>query len=157
MELLILATAKIIETMSSDAWESAKKAFTAWWRRHRPTQAASVEQELESSHQEIISAESGDEQTRSAIEERWRGRLEALVKAQPEAAEDLASLVEQLTALLMAVEGGAAAVNINSGTAGGHLIQVRDIHGGLQIGDVTHARRPDPPRSAGADGTMPMR
>jgi hypothetical protein len=136
MELLMLAATKIVEAMSADAWDNAKKAFTAWWRRHRPTQATLVEQELESSHQEVISAKGSGEQTRSVIEERWRGRLEALITAQPEAADELASLVEQLSAVLMTAEGGTASVNINSGTAGGHLVQARDIHGGLQIGDV---------------------
>jgi hypothetical protein len=144
MDLLILAATTLVEAMSSDAWESAKKAVSAWWRRHRPNQAASVEEALESSCREVRSADDVHrERMISAIEGRWQGRLAALIEERPEVAGNLNNLVEQLRALLPAVDGAADVVNVNSGTVGGHLVQARDIHGDLQLGDVRTRKAPE--------------
>jgi hypothetical protein len=68
--------------------------------------------------------------------------LERMAEADPGFGSHLRVLWPQAQAELAARDGGV--VNTSTGTVGGHLIQVRDMHvqGNLQLGDVSRPSAP---------------
>jgi hypothetical protein len=102
-ELVTLASsaaAALVGAMAKDGWSQAKAGMVALWRRHRPGQDVAVEEALESSRGEIITADEAASQALvSTVQGRWQGRLETLLQERPEATNDLVVLVEQLRAL----------------------------------------------------------
>jgi hypothetical protein len=122
--------------MTSDAWEKSKKIVTAWWQRHGGQQVA---EGLESTRGELAVADEGArQQLTPRLEARWEGRLQALLEEHPEAVADLAMLVEELGRALGEATSRAGTdgtvINSNTGSVSGHLIQARDIHGGVRLG-----------------------
>jgi hypothetical protein len=140
---VVLAASTLVKAMTSDAWEKSKQIVTAWWQRHGGQQVA---QGLESAYGELaVADESARQQLTPLLEARWEGRLQALLGDHPEAAADLARLVEELGAALAEAGAGTSGtvINSNTGSVSGHLIQTRDIHGDVRLGPTRN--HPDAP------------
>jgi hypothetical protein len=105
-----------------------------------------VEEALESAHRELtVVDESTRQQLTPLVEGHWQGRLKALLKEHPETADDLTLLVHRLLVLVPQAADSGRVANVSSGTVGGHLIQARDIHDGVQLGAVQTPQRPGQP------------
>jgi hypothetical protein len=136
---VVLAASTLVQAMTSDAWEKSKHIVAAWWQRHSGQQVA---EGLESARGELaVADEATRQQLTPRLEARWEGRLQAVLEEHPEAAADLARLVEELGTALAEASTPGTVINSNTGTVSGHLIQARDIHGGVQLGSPTN--RPD--------------
>jgi hypothetical protein len=134
VELVVLAASTLVKAMTSDAWEKSKQIVTAWWQRHSGQQVA---QGLESARGELaVADEAARQQLTPLLQARWEGRLEALLEDHPEAAADLGTLVEELGRALAEAGTSGTVINSNTGSISGHLIQARDIHGGVRLGPV---------------------
>ncbi|WP_051723078.1 hypothetical protein [Streptomyces albus] len=157
-ELAALAAsgaAALVGAMVTDAWAQTKTRVAALLGRTGPPDppgssvTTSMEEELESSRQELEEARAdGDGTVAAGIEAMWRMRLRALLHADPEAAATLRRLLDELAP---AGHPETAVHNeIRGATVHGAVIQGRDFHGSVTLGT------PHPPPSAGGAGADPI-
>src|SRR5216683_1308156 len=87
----------MVRLMASDGWEQAKKAVGSLWRRVHPERAETVEAELVETREQVLAArQEGNEQAEQDLIGEWRGRLRRLLAAEPELADELRRLVDEL-------------------------------------------------------------
>ena len=145
--LLALAGNTVVIAATTDAWEAARRGFARLLGRGDPDRTKMAERRLAETREQLTGVEGQDvEQVRTALAERWAGRLADLLEEYPDTEADLRALVQQIQAPLPAPTVSAADhavaagrdVNI-SATNGGVAAGV--IHGNLTPLDPT---RPDP-------------
>jgi len=142
--LASLAGNTVVAAVTTDAWEAARRGFARLLGRGNPKQEQLAEQRLEETRQQLAAAEDADlEQARSALAERWAGRLADLLEEDPGVEEELRTLVQEIRAALPAAVVSAADnavaagrdVNV-SATSGGVAAAV--IHGPVAPPNPTH-------------------
>jgi hypothetical protein len=80
--------------MATDAWQQARAATVAVWRRNRPDSADHIGAELEALRGQILAArERRDPDTEEALAGAWRLHLQQLVAADPAFADELRHLL----------------------------------------------------------------
>jgi len=106
--------------MVSETWTQARDRVARFFSRSGD--GGSAEEELRLSRQELLATrESGDELAAADIEAGWRTRLRRALQDDPEAAEELRSMLSELAA----------------GPVGGSTVSVHNsISGGVQHGPV---------------------
>ena len=94
---LALAGAKtLVGLMASDGWERVKGAFVAILGKNSTNAGGNAEADLERSRGELLAAdEIGDGEAQEELIVEWRGRLSRLLRAHPELAEDISTLVAE--------------------------------------------------------------
>ncbi|MFE2426831.1 hypothetical protein ACFXJ5_08770 [Streptomyces sp. NPDC059373] len=99
-ELIALATAgatAVVQQMATDSWEHARDRIVSFFSRRGGGEEEVIEGELETSRGELTAAlESGDEQTVSDVQAEWRTRLRRTLLADPAAASELRSVLDEL-------------------------------------------------------------
>jgi len=147
LALAALAGNTVVTAATTDAWEAAQRGFARLLGRGDPDRTKMAERRLAETREQLTGVEGQDvEQVRTALAERWAGRLADLLEEHPDTEADLQALVQQIQAALPAPMVSAADhavaagrdVNI-SATNGGVAAGV--IHGNLTPLDPT---RPDP-------------
>jgi hypothetical protein len=122
----------LVGAAATDTWKQARDAVTALWRRVRPQQADSIGTELDLLREDVVAArEAGDTDTERDLEGAWRVRLQQLLRADPQLAEELQRVLDEVLAPALAPAEQARVQTIITGTASGnaHLSQA--------AGDVT--------------------
>ncbi|MGW5675297.1 hypothetical protein ACWEV4_09445 [Streptomyces sp. NPDC003860] len=119
--------------MATDTWQQTRTAVLRLWRRARPEQTGSVEDDLEDARQGVLAARTaGDTDTEQALAGQWRLRFQQLVRECPELAPELRRLLDDdLTPALSADERGVIASIVMRARAdrGGRVYQAgRDQH-----------------------------
>ncbi|MFI1224840.1 MULTISPECIES: hypothetical protein [unclassified Streptomyces] len=116
--------------MATEAWTQARGRVARFLGRGEDDEA--VDAELEESRAELTAARAeADEETAADIEAEWRTRLRRTLRANPEAAEELRSLLDELSPL--EPEGKNVSINhntISGGTYHGPVIMAQSIHDG---------------------------
>jgi hypothetical protein len=97
----------LMEAVATDGWQAVKTGFARLLGRGDERLAAAVEGRLERSRAELA-ALSGAElaRARAAQEAAWRARLEDLLEEHPQAADQLADLLDRNPAPADPVTGG---------------------------------------------------
>jgi len=106
MDPLVLAAGTALTgAMATDAWQQARTAVVAWWRKAHPGRADTVGAALDTTRAQVLAArERGDEDTEQALAGTWRLRLQ-LLDQDPAAGPGLQRLLEEhLTPALPAAE-----------------------------------------------------
>lgn len=86
-----------MQLLATTAWEQAKNAVGRLWRRAHPERVETMQAELEEARAEVLAARrDSDEQVEQALVGEWQGRLRRLVSADPQLAEELWRVVDQL-------------------------------------------------------------
>lgn len=87
----------VVTLMATDAWERTRDGIAALWRRVHPERADTVAAELEATREDLASAQAGgDEDAVQELQAEWRARIRRLLREQPEAAEELRRLLDDL-------------------------------------------------------------
>ncbi|MEV1023174.1 hypothetical protein [Streptomyces sp. NPDC050264] len=83
--------------MVTNAWEAAREGVVALWRRFQPARADSIRAELEAGREDLLLArEAGDAGSEAELTAEWQGRLRRFLLAQPEAADALRRVLDEL-------------------------------------------------------------
>jgi hypothetical protein len=124
VELTALAVAvgsKVVALLATDAWEATKAAVGSVWRRVHPERAEVVEAELVEARAEVVAARTaGDEQGEQALAGEWQGRLRRLFAADPDAADELRRMLDELAGQLPEADRVQVGKIEMSATASGH-------------------------------------
>jgi hypothetical protein len=118
----------VVSLMAGDAWQRARDAVVALWRRVQPDRADSIDAELASTRSDVLAARTaGDAQSEEELITEWQGRLRRLVAAEPTVLEDLRRLLEEIGP---ANPDGAPQVRMRASASGhGRVYQAgRDQH-----------------------------
>ncbi|MGY0021304.1 hypothetical protein [Streptomyces sp. cg35] len=87
----------VITLMATNAWESAREGVVALWRRFQPARAESIREELEAGREDLLLArEAGDAESETELTAEWQSRLRRFLLAQPEAADALRQVLDEL-------------------------------------------------------------
>ena len=125
----------LVQAMATDAWEKARQAVTALWRRARPGHAGGLGGDLDTLRAQVLAARAdGDTRTVQALEGAWQLRLQELVRADPALATDLRQVLDQVLTPAAAQPGTTGAIMM-TGTS-------RDSSTFTQIGSQVNYGRP---------------
>ncbi|MEC3994465.1 hypothetical protein VSR01_13365 [Actinacidiphila sp. DG2A-62] len=84
--------------MATDAWQRTRDGVVAIWRGVHPERAESVADELAQTREELLAARSSDDQqTEIELQVEWRGRIRRLLLADPNSAEELRALLNDVS------------------------------------------------------------
>ncbi|MFC8664144.1 hypothetical protein [Streptomyces sp. NPDC057199] len=87
----------VVALLVGEGWQQARDGVVTVWRRYRPQGADDVEQELETSRRELLTAaENGDAGTGEAVARDWQQRVAGLLDEHPDAADELRALLTRL-------------------------------------------------------------
>lgn len=97
--IVVAAGTALVGAMATDAWQEARDAVVALWRRMRPEQAEVIDAELVETRDQILTLRQvpDEEDTERAIAASWQIRLQMLLREDPSAAEDLRRLLDGLS------------------------------------------------------------
>ncbi|MEU7912780.1 hypothetical protein [Microbispora bryophytorum] len=123
MDPLVLAAATAMVTaMTTEAWQQARDAVVALWRRVHPERIPAVEAELEETRAEVVAArQTGDRQAEQDLVDDWQRKLRRLLAADPRLGDELRRVLDQeLAPLLPAAEQSHVRDISMTATAYGH-------------------------------------
>ncbi len=132
-ELTALAASAtaFVGLMVTEAWTQARGRVARFLARGEDVDV--IDAELEESREELIAARrNGDEDGAADVAAEWRIRLRRALRDNPEAAEELRELLDELAPR---PTGTTVSINhntINDGTYNGPVIMAHSIHGGVR-------------------------
>ncbi|MFI6104956.1 hypothetical protein [Streptomyces sp. NPDC051310] len=103
-ELVALATAgatALVQQMVGETWEQARGRITTFFARRSGSDPQAVGEELDTVREELLAAEeSGDERTTAEARDdariEWRARIRRTLRADPQAADELRAILDEL-------------------------------------------------------------
>jgi hypothetical protein len=129
--LAVSGATTVVGLMATEAWTQVRGRLSRFLVRDGGDTGA-VDAELEESRAELTAAlADADEDTAADIEAEWRTRLRRTLRANPEAAEELRGLLEELAP--QQPVGATVSINhntISGGTYHSPVIMAQSIHGG---------------------------
>jgi len=141
LALAALAGNTVVAAATTDAWEAARRGFARLLGRGDPDRTKMAEQRLAETRQQLTSAQGKDlEQARTALAERWAGRLTDLLEEHPDAEADLRALVQEIQAALPVPLVSAA----DHAVAAGRDVSISAASGGVAAGVIHGNVTPDP-------------
>ncbi|MFF8913335.1 hypothetical protein ACF08M_08425 [Streptomyces sp. NPDC015032] len=102
--LAATAATTVVNLLATDTWEQVRVLVGRLWQRHRPEQAAAVEDELGIARELLLSP--AHEEDGRDLTATWRVRFRQLLATDQAAARALTELVAELTAGPREEEGG---------------------------------------------------
>ncbi|EFL26113.1 conserved hypothetical protein [Streptomyces himastatinicus ATCC 53653] len=100
-DLARTAGTTMVTLMATSAWESARDGMVGLWRRFQPARADGIAEEYEAGRADLLLArEAGDEDSESELAAEWQGRVRRLLLAQPEVADELRRILDELSPAL---------------------------------------------------------
>ncbi|KIF70380.1 hypothetical protein HY68_20280 [Streptomyces sp. AcH 505] len=136
-ELMALATAgatALVQQMATDGWTRVRERIAGYFAGRGSADLDSVQSDLDTSQAELALARREDDAEAAAdVLADWRGRLRRTLRADPESAAELRSLLDELAGE-SATGGGTDVHNtISGGTQHGAVVQTGTI-GSLHFG-----------------------
>ncbi|WTC92173.1 hypothetical protein OH733_15690 [Streptomyces griseus] len=95
-ELVALAQSAgttLVGLMATDAWERTRNGVVALWQRARPERADAVAAELSNTREDLTAYTD----TEGELAAEWQGRIRRLLIDQPQVAEELQRLLDELS------------------------------------------------------------
>ncbi|GAA2324896.1 hypothetical protein Scani_68320 [Streptomyces caniferus] len=119
--LVVAAGTALVSSMATDAWQHARDATVALWRRVHPERVSAIEAELADVRAEVIAArDEGDSQVEEELAADWQRRLRRLLRDDPSLAGELRRVLdEELNPLLAPADQPRIGVQMTA-TASGH-------------------------------------
>ncbi|MFD0074018.1 hypothetical protein ACFVIY_16450 [Streptomyces sp. NPDC127166] len=140
-ELMALAAAgatTFVQQMATDSWAQARDRIVLFFSRRDDGEVGVIEGELETSRGELAAAlEAGDEQMVSDVEAEWRTRLRRALIANPAAASELQSVLDELTPGRSDQQTANVFNTISGGVQHGTVVQAGNV------GSLTFGTPPD--------------
>lgn len=131
--IVMAAGTALVQSMATSAWEGARSAVVALWRRAHPGTAdeagEQVSRQLETVRAQVLR---GDADVTQALAGAWRLELDQLVAADPALLAEIRRLLDEhlLPALAEREQAGVQTIIQNATVSGGVNIQAgRDFHG----------------------------
>ncbi|MEU6932119.1 hypothetical protein [Streptomyces sp. NPDC046385] len=164
-ELVALATAgatALVQQMVGDGWERARTRVAAFFAARSGADEQAVGEELEAARDDLLRAErSGDQGTadeaRTEARVEWRARMRRSLLADPESAEELRSILRELTERDGAPQSQPQHITIGNTINGGvhhaFTLQVGTIGTAGRIGDNGATGSAGSAGSAGSPGS----
>ncbi len=88
----------MVTLMATDAWQRARDGMVALWRRVHPDRADAVRAELDATRSDLLAARgTGDSLSEEELRGEWQGRLRRLLIAEPQIADELRRLLDELS------------------------------------------------------------
>lgn len=128
LDTVILPGAQSLMTaMLTDAWTSVRAAFARRWGRDAE-HGTELERRLDDARERalVLAGQEDDDDREGRLQAFWAGYLAGLLAERPE----LAGALQELIAGLRPADG---VRNSNTGTVRGHLVQARDVSGGIEF------------------------
>ncbi|MFE4493134.1 hypothetical protein ACFRKD_11845 [Streptomyces niveus] len=131
-ELVALATAgatALVQQMATDGWSAARDRVTAFFAGRGTATPESVEEALDTGRAELAAARrDDDEQLRADVHAEWRARLRRALVADPTAAAELRSLLDELAPATSESRQAPAVHNtISGGVVHGAVVQTGSV------------------------------
>ncbi|WP_138907392.1 hypothetical protein [Streptomyces chryseus] len=94
--IVVAAGTALVGAMATDAWQQTRAKVVEWWRAVSPDQAESIGLELAEAGTQVVAARRVDDATaeREVVSD-WQARLQLLLRANPEVANDLRRLLDE--------------------------------------------------------------
>lgn len=87
----------LVTSLTTEAWQRARDGLATVWRRFQPERADAVTAELSATRADLVTAQAaGDQDTVEELGAEWQGRVRRLLVANPEAADALRTLLDEL-------------------------------------------------------------
>jgi hypothetical protein len=97
--LAAAAATAVVAAMTTDAWQQACSAVVRLWQRVHPSRAETIGEELAEVRQEVLVARKrGDTETETDLVGDWQRKLKRLLDADPEIADELGRLLDNVLA-----------------------------------------------------------
>ncbi|WP_344571025.1 hypothetical protein [Kitasatospora viridis] len=125
MSLVTTAASTLVGRLATDGWEQVTRLVGTWWRRVRPEQAEGVEADLAETRESLAAGSDPQE-----LVAEWRGQLKGLLRSDPQLAEELRALVQELQPEQLQQETGGTRIEMRAEASGhGTVYQAgRDQH-----------------------------
>jgi hypothetical protein len=124
VELAVSAASTLVNAVTTESYEAAKKAVLRLWRRHAPAHAEMIEETLETTRAEVVGASEAEAaQTAQDLNAEWLAFFRTLLRSHPDAADDVRQVVQELTPLIAS----------NSAQNARDIKQVARVEGGISI------------------------
>jgi lipase chaperone LimK len=121
VELARTAGTTVVTLMATDAWQRTRDGLVSLWSRVHPDRTAAVSGELEESQRELLAArEAGDEDAERELSAEWQARLRRLLASDPQIADELRRLLDEVHPALPGDEGAPISTIHQKATASGH-------------------------------------
>jgi hypothetical protein len=151
--LAALAGNTVVTAAVTDAWEAARDKFARLLGRGDPDKTKLAEQRLAETYDQLSQVTGANlERARTALAERWAGRLADLLEEDPSAETDLRAAVQEIQAALPAGMVSAA----DHAVAAGRDVTISAPGGGIAAGvihgDVSTGNPPIPGPGKGEPG-----
>lgn len=130
-DLARTAGTTMVTLMTTSAWESARDGLVGLWRRFQPARADGIGEEYEAGRADLLLAhEAGDEDSASELAAEWQGRVRRLLVAQPEVADELRRILDDLSPSLPDCRPAVGEIHMTAEASGsGRVYQAgRDQH-----------------------------
>ncbi|WP_405619211.1 MULTISPECIES: hypothetical protein [unclassified Streptomyces] len=126
MALAAAGATALVQQMATDGWTAARDRMAAFFTGRGTATAAAVEEELDTARAELAAAQRDeDDQLMADVQAEWRARLRRALAADPAAAAELRTLLDELAPAAPETGQSRTVYNtINGGTAHGPVIQV---------------------------------
>ncbi|AWL42273.1 MULTISPECIES: hypothetical protein [Streptomyces] len=93
--IALAAGTALVSAMATDGWQAARDRVVAVWRRARPGQAGTVDEDLVETRAQVLAARDAQEaEIEQTLVTDWQLRLQALMRADPSVADDLRRLLD---------------------------------------------------------------
>ncbi|MEU6299908.1 hypothetical protein [Streptomyces erythrochromogenes] len=128
-ELARVAGTTMVTLMATHTWEAARDGMVSLWQRFQPDRADAVGEDFDATRQELLAArEHGDGDSEAELVAEWQVRVRRLLAAQPDVADELRTILDELAPRVPAADP--AAVTLNAHVSGsGRVYQAgRDQH-----------------------------
>lgn len=147
-ELVALAAAgatALVQQMVTDGWTAARDRTVAFFAGRGSASPGSVEEDLETGRAELAAARRDDDQELMAdVQAEWRARLRRALVADPTAAAELRTLLDELPPAAPETRQAPVVNTISGGVVHGTVIQTGtvgrvDLGGGRSRGGAEDA------------------
>jgi DNA-binding PucR family transcriptional regulator len=100
--IALAAATALVAAMATDAWQEARTAVVAWWRRNHPRHSRNISQELESARSDVLAArDRGVGSVQQCLTNVWQQRFQQVLDFHSTSRQELQQLIdEHLTSIL---------------------------------------------------------
>ncbi|MEU7640300.1 hypothetical protein ACFXO2_31075 [Streptomyces sp. NPDC059152] len=90
----------LVTLLTTETWQNVRDRVVSLWQRARPDRAPAIADEIETTRDELLGAQSaGDREIEAELGVEWQGRIRRLLTACPELSDELRVMLDELAAV----------------------------------------------------------